>query len=202
MQDRTETARRPRGRPRAFDRDAVLQAASARFRTRGFSGTSLDELATLTGVNRPSLSAAFGDKRALYLASLDRTYHWLETSFGNLIEAKLPLRPMLERMFRFTINVYLSGTDGPEGCIALNTAVAEAATDPEIRASLSRILDLEDRSIAAMLAQAGSADPEGHGYVVASVLQALSIRARTGRPREELEAVAASCVDLVAGPSS
>ena len=198
MQDRTETARRPRGRPRAFDRDAVLQAASSRFRTRGFSGTSLDELATLTGVNRPSLNAAFGDKRALYLAALDRTYAWLEQSFGGLIEAKLPLRDTLERMFRFSINVYLSGSTGPEGCIALNTAIAEAPTDPEIRASLSRILDLEDRAITALLAQAGSSDPRAHSHVVVSVLQALSIRARTGRPREELEAVAASCVDLIA----
>jgi TetR/AcrR family transcriptional regulator, copper-responsive repressor len=198
MQDRTETAKRARGRPRAFDRDAVLQSAASRFRTRGFSGTSLDELASVTGVNRPSLNAAFGDKRALYLAALDRTYHWLEASFGGLIEARLPLRDTLERMFRFSINVYLSGTDGPEGCIALNTAIAEAPTDPQIRASLSRILELEDRSIAAMLAQAGSPDPQAHMHIVVSVLQALSIRARTGRPREELEAVAASCVDLVA----
>ena len=130
MQSRTELPKRPRGRPRAFDRDAVLASASARFRTQGFAATSLDDLAGVTGVNRPSLHAAFGDKRAIYLAALDRTFHWLDQSFTGLIDAHLPLRPMLERMFRFTINVYLSGSQGPEGCIALNTAVAEAVTDP------------------------------------------------------------------------
>jgi len=202
MQDRTQSPSRPRGRPRAFDRDTVLQSVSARFRTQGFAGTSLDDLASVTGVNRPSLNAAFGDKRALYLAALERNRGWLEQSFGQLIDARLPLRPMLERMFRFTISVYLSGTDGPEGCIALNTAVAEAVTDPEIRATLLRILALEDRAILQLLLQADSPMPQAHMHVVVSVLQALSIRARAGRPREELEAVAASCVELIAGPAS
>lgn len=202
MQNRTEISKKPRGRPRAFDRDEALQAAASRFRTRGFSGTSLDELSQATGVNRPSLAAAFGDKRDMYLASLERTYAWLEQSFAGLIEAKLPLRETLERMFRYTINVYLGGEDGPSGCIALNTAVVEAVVDPEIRAMLARVLDLEDRAIGALMVQSGSPTPQAHAHIVTSVIQALSIRARTGRPREEMEAIAASCVDLVAGPAA
>ncbi|MDF7777537.1 TetR/AcrR family transcriptional regulator [Sphingomonas sp. AOB5] len=202
MRDCTETPKRQRGRPRNFDRDEVLHAAASRFRTRGFSGTSLDELTQATGVNRPSLAAAFGDKRAMYLASLERTYAWLEQSFAGLHDAKLPLREMLERMFRYTINVYLGGEDGPSGCIALNTAIAEAVVDPDIRAVLDRVLMLEDRAIGALLVQAGSPSPEAHTHIVTSVIQALSIRARTGRPREELEAIAKSCVDLVAGPAA
>ena len=202
MQDRTETPKRARGRPRAFDRDEALHTASARFRTRGFSGTSLDELSAATGVNRPSLAAAFGDKRALYLASLDRAHHWLEASFASLREARLPLRPSLERLFRFSISLYLTGDDGPSGCIALNTAVAEAGSDAGMRAALARILELEDREIAALLVQAGSPTPVAHAHIVVSVLQALSIHARAGRPREALEAIAASCVDLIAGPES
>lgn len=198
MQTRKENSSRPRGRPRNFDRDAALTTASARFRSRGFSGTSLDELAEATGVARPSLAAAFGDKRAMYLAALDRTHDWLTESFGALHAANLPLREMLERMFGFSIKLYLGGEFGPSGCIALNTAVAEAVTDPEIRAALSRILTLEDRMVTGLLEQAGSPTPAAHAQVAVSVLQALSIRARSGRPREELEAVAASCVDLIA----
>jgi AcrR family transcriptional regulator len=57
--------KRARGRPRSFDRETALQAAGQRFRTHGFAGTSLDELAEATGLNRPSLYPAFGDKRAL-----------------------------------------------------------------------------------------------------------------------------------------
>ena len=38
----------------------------------GYSGTSLDDITAGTGMNRPSLYGAFGDKRALYLHTLER----------------------------------------------------------------------------------------------------------------------------------
>ena len=38
----------------------------------GFAATSLDELSAATGMNRPSLYGAFGDKRDLYLKALQR----------------------------------------------------------------------------------------------------------------------------------
>jgi AcrR family transcriptional regulator len=59
---------RPRGRPRAYDPDVALAQAMDTFWHAGYAGTSLDDLSAATGMNRPSLYAAFGDKRALYLA--------------------------------------------------------------------------------------------------------------------------------------
>ena len=75
--------RRKRARPpaRVRSRRCVLSAASERFRTRGYAGTSLDDLVDATGLARPSLYAAFGDKRALYLAALDRTIERVGGSF-------------------------------------------------------------------------------------------------------------------------
>src|SRR5262249_49612858 len=61
---------RPRGRPRAFDPQTALQRAREAFWDRGFAGTSLDDLSERTGMNRPSLYAAFGDKQELYLETL------------------------------------------------------------------------------------------------------------------------------------
>lgn len=200
MRTSTEIARRPRGRPRAFDRDAALGAAGQRFRTQGFAGTSLDDLAEATGVNRPSLYAAFGDKRALYLAALERTEAWLTGSFQGLLNADpLPLRAVVERMLRFSIDVYLSGDTGPSGCIALNTATVEAVNDPEIRAALARILALEDRMVEAILTKAGSPAPKAHTAIVTGVLHSLSIRARAGESKEAMTQIAIDCADLVAG---
>ena len=59
-----------RGRPREYDPDAALVRATESFWERGYSGTSLDELSEATGMNRPSLYGAFGDKRDLYLKTL------------------------------------------------------------------------------------------------------------------------------------
>jgi AcrR family transcriptional regulator len=80
MQDSTKK----RGRPRAFDPDTALKAAAERFRAGGYSGTSLDELAAATRLNRPSLYSAFGDKKALYLAALERTHARAERGFVRL----------------------------------------------------------------------------------------------------------------------
>lgn len=195
-------APRPRGRPRAFDRDVVLRAALQRFRTHGFAGTSLDDLAQATGVNRPSLYAAFGDKRALYIAALERTYDWLSASFANLRAAKLPPAEMLRRMYRSAIDTYLTGEVGPSGCIAINTAAAEAVTDEGIRTALKRILDLEDSEIEAALAEAGSQCPAMHARVVTCVLHSLSVRARAGDTREMLDRIAEDCIALVTGTAN
>jgi AcrR family transcriptional regulator len=190
---------RRRGRPRNFDRDTVLRAALQRFRTHGFAATSLDDLASATGIARPSLYATFGDKRALYLEALDRTYEWLAETFAGLHAANLPFRKVLRAIFRSSIDTFMTGELGPSGCIAINTAVAEAVTDPEIRASLARILALEDDEIEKALAQAGSPSPRAHALIVTSVMHSLSVRARAGEPREALERIAAECVELIAG---
>src|SRR3954471_21107486 len=60
-----------RGRPRAYDPGEGLARAADTFWKAGYAGTSLDDLAAATGMNRPSLYAAFGDKRELYLKTLE-----------------------------------------------------------------------------------------------------------------------------------
>ena len=50
--------------------DVTLRQVYKIFRSNGFAGTSLDDIAQATGLNRPSLYAAFGDKRTMYLAAI------------------------------------------------------------------------------------------------------------------------------------
>ncbi|MDT8760373.1 TetR family transcriptional regulator [Sphingomonas psychrotolerans] len=188
-----------RGRPRSFDPDEALQRATDRFRTYGFAGTSLDELSEATGLKRPSLAAAFGDKRALYVAAIDRLTARVDRQLVRLGEARLPLRDVVERILLGGINLYMTGSDGPEGCLIINTAATQAASDPQVREKVAAFLAVEDTRIAELLAAAGSRAPEAQGRLVASILHSLSVRARGGAPREELEQVARDCVDLIAG---
>lgn len=195
----SQTERRPRGRPRSFDRDVALSAAMQRFRTHGFAATSLDALADATGLTRPSLYAAFGDKHALYMEGLGRVQRWIETSFATLAERDYPLPDLLKAIFAPLIEGFLSGETGPSGCIVINTATVEAVTDPVIRAKLSEIIALEDEGIAALLAQAGSTAPEAHGRLVTSTIHSLSIRSRAGAPREALVGLAKECSAMIVG---
>jgi AcrR family transcriptional regulator len=188
---------KPRGRPRGFDPADALKAASERFRTRGYAGTSLDDLVEATGLARPSLYAAFGDKRALYLAALDRTIERVGRSFDTLIASDLPLRESLAAMFRFVIDGYLTGESGPSGCIMISTSAASAVDDAEVRERLAAFLAIEDERIEALLAARGDADAYPHARLVTAVIHSLSVRARAGATREELDAIAQACINLI-----
>ncbi|MGK6318398.1 TetR/AcrR family transcriptional regulator [Sphingomonas sp. DT-204] len=193
-----KTSGRPRGRPRSFDPDRALAAATERFRTRGYAGTSLDELADATGLNRPSLYSAFGDKRALYLAALERIHARAMRGFDRLAEQRLPLRPMLETMFRVIIDGYLTGEDRPSGCVFISTAATAAVADEEVRAQLAGFLAMEDERIERLLADAGDEHARTHAPVIAGIVHSLSVRARAGAPKEELDALARNAIDLIA----
>ena len=53
----------------------------------GYAATSLDDLSAAMGMNRPSIYAAFGDKRALYLRAAteyaDVSRAWLATALAR-----------------------------------------------------------------------------------------------------------------------
>ena len=157
MRNDTEIPTRGRGRPRKFDENQVLRSAMERFRAHGFSNTSLDDLAEATGVNRPSLYAAFGDKKALYLAGLARTHANVDAIFAQLHAAAYPPEKMLKALFLGSLEGFLTGEDGPAGCIAVNTAATEAVTDPDIRAALAAFVALQDGWIERLMEQAADA---------------------------------------------
>ena len=88
MRNGTELAKRSRGRPRAFIPSQVLDRVRTVFMEKGFAAASLDELAAASGLNRPSLYAAFGDKEQLYIATLrfygEKSVEGLEAILGWL----------------------------------------------------------------------------------------------------------------------
>lgn len=199
MVQKSDDAPRRRGRPRGFDAGEVLGAAAERFRTRGYAGTSLDDLVDATGLQRPSLYAAFGDKRALYLATLERTIERAGRAFDQLLAADLPLEQSLKVMFRAVIDGFLTGETGPSGCIMVSTSATSAVDDAEIRARLAAFVKLEDGKIEQLLVARGDPHAAAHARMATAVIHSLSVRARAGASRDELEALAADCVALIAG---
>jgi AcrR family transcriptional regulator len=71
MTNTSHTSGRP-GRPREFDSDAALDKAIARFSEHGYHGTSISDLHACLGLTSGSIYKAWGDKRGLFLAALDR----------------------------------------------------------------------------------------------------------------------------------
>ena len=107
--DALKTASRKRGRPRAFEPETALVQAMDVFWRDGFAATSLDDVSAATGLNRPSLYGAFGDKRALYLKAYDQYRSRVNEQFRPLFAAREPLRPKLRRILTAALDLYLSG---------------------------------------------------------------------------------------------
>jgi TetR/AcrR family transcriptional regulator, copper-responsive repressor len=195
-----------RGRPRAYQPEIALGKALDLFRKDGFAATSLDDLSAATGMNRPSLYGAFGDKRELYIKSYQRYRADARAAMVDLFREEMPIRRRLERIYAVALDIYLSGEAGPRGCFTVMTAASEAVADPQIRAlALQGFVEL-DKAFAACfrLGQErgelpDSADPVVLGQLASATIHTIAIRARTRVPRKELEAIVNGAIDVMCG---
>ena len=89
-----------RGRPRQFDTDQALEAMAGQFSAKGFSGTSLDDLAQAAGINRPSIYAAFGNKLSIFLAVIDAHFKNFEQEMAEAVAPTAPLEEYLNQFLR------------------------------------------------------------------------------------------------------
>lgn len=198
---------RRRGRPRAYDPDQALSAAAEIFWKKGYDGTSLDDLAASTGMNRPSLYAAFGDKHALYLKTLARYREEARATSLGLLEDNPSLRVFLKRFYKAALNLYITSDGNARGCYTIGTAATQAVADPKVRAFLVESIRGTDEFLAGLIAKARdraelprSADPRALAQLASGTLHTLAVRARAGVPRKELEALAAVTVAAICGP--
>ena len=127
---------RRRGRPRSYKPAQALQEVTAAFWKQGYSGTSLDDLANATGMNRPSIYAAFGNKRALYLNALKNYWEAGYVAMRDALAYDKPLPQALMQVYERALSIYFPTRGQPLGCFAIGTAVTEAAEDSEIRSTL------------------------------------------------------------------
>lgn len=196
---------RRRGRPRTYEPEVALGKALDLFRKEGFAATSLDDLSAATGMNRPSLYGAFGDKRELFIKSYQRYREDARAAMAGIFRDELPIRQRLARIYAVALDIYLSG-DSPRGCFTVMTAASEAVSDPDIRAMVLEGLAELDKAFAACFRRAkekgelpASADPVALAQIASSTIHTIAIRARARTPRKELEAIVNGAIDVMVG---
>ena len=187
---------RPRGRPRAFDRDEVLDRAITTFWARGYSGASVDDLTGSMGINRPSLYATFGSKHDLFLEVIDR----YASTFGRLPFSALKnnwdprevVAAFLEASIR---NATSKGR--PRGCLIASVATTGAEKDTQVREKVSRIFADTERAITDYFRAArddgrlsGEHNPQALARMVISITHSIATRARAGASRKQLSVLA------------
>ena len=199
-------AQKRRGRPRAYEPGEALGKALDLFRKDGFAATSLDDLSVATGMNRPSLYGAFGDKRELYIKSYQRYRADTRAAMVDIFRDELPIRKRLERIFAVALDIYLSGDAGPRGCFTVMTAASEAVSDPQIRAMVLEGFSELDKAFAACFRLARekgelpeTVDPVVLALLASSTIHTIAIRSRAGVPRKDLEAIVKGAIDVMIG---
>ena len=206
VQKKQDDAPRRRGRPRGYDPKTALARAADTFWKAGYAGTSLDDLAAATGMNRPSLYAAFSDKRELYLKTLEPYRDEYRALARRILADDPTLRVFLKRFYDAALDIYLAGEGGARGCYSIGTAATEAAVDPNVRAFLADSTRNTDAFLKSRIDKARErgeiaqdADTTALAYLATATMHTVAIRSRAGLARKELDAIVDAAINVICG---
>jgi AcrR family transcriptional regulator len=193
------TTTRPRGRPRAFDREKALLAALRLFRERGYEGATLARLQkAMGGISPPSLYAAFGSKERLFKEAVQVYVSSIAASAARALEAPATTtRDAIEQVMRANVEA-ITRAGEPRGCMLVLGAIncVEEGSEGAMASEHLRRIRLETyRAIAARIKRGiregdvpRGTQVEGLAMFVTALLHGCSIEARDGASRAALNA--------------
>lgn len=116
-------------RPREFQEDKALEKAMLLFWEKGYEATSLSDLTTSMGIQKPSIYAAFGDKKDLFEAALRKYIHEHAAFFRRHLQSGSSVKETIHTLFQ-EIVAQAYQNDRNRGCFCINTMVELAPHEP------------------------------------------------------------------------
>lgn len=183
------------GRPRAFDRDLALSSAMLVFWEHGFEASSMSILSEKMKMNAPSIYAAFGDKKSLFLTALD-LYTGDVTEIKKFIDSAETAYEASDQLLKQSV-VRFTGRSTPSGCMLASSVAsgsAEAADLQEVAAKIRSKIEGFLRTRIEFDMRNGqlpkTTDAEGLAGLTIGTIQGLSVLARDGASRKKLLRIA------------
>jgi AcrR family transcriptional regulator len=181
------------GRPRAFNAEKALDCAMQVFWRKGYLGTSLSDLTDAMDINRPSLYAAFGNKKSLFRKVLDRYSKGPSVYLSEALRESTA-RAVVKRVFHGVVDL-LTDPHTPTTCLWVHGALS-CGDDPlrkefasQRAAGLAELHTRFRRAIAE-----GDLPADADAGALASYVQTvnfgLTVQATTGATRKELLRIA------------
>lgn len=182
------------GRHREFDVDQALDAALCVFWRKGYEGASYTDLTQATGVERPALYSAFGNKEALFRLALARYYERFLDFFPKALEQPTS-RQVVESMLRGAAELHTRFQDR-RGCLGIHGALVGSDDVEPIQQAL---IEARANGEAALRARLERAREEGDlpatancarlaGFVM-TVLHGMAVQAKAGFDRATLNGI-------------
>ncbi|MDP1618076.1 TetR/AcrR family transcriptional regulator [Phenylobacterium sp.] len=158
----------------------------------GYEATSVAELTQVMGITPPSLYAAFGDKRRLFLEAVD---HYLGGGAAAVVlsikDAETGRAAARDLLTAAALGD--TGEDTPPGCLLASSLVSSSAVADEVREELAEIRRRIEAALRARIEEdvrAGKAardcDAEALAGHVFAVVQGMSTLAKDGAGRDKL----------------
>ena len=131
-------------RTKEYDRDKVLDAATHIFWVKGFKGTSISDLVSVTGLGKRSMYQEFGSKEGMFRECIDNyVVKIVSKAISTLRQEPLGIRN-IEAYFRLLTDY--ASTSECSGCLLVNSAIEKELLDDEVfirvKKNFSRIEDL------------------------------------------------------------
>lgn len=183
------------GRHREFDVDQALDAALDVFWSKGYEGASYTDLTQATGVERPGLYSAFGNKEALFGLVLERYYARFLHYFPEALA--LPTsRQVVASILSGAAELHTRYPDR-RGCLGVLGALVGPDSLAPVRKTL---VDARSGGEAALIRRLEQAREEGDlprqadcaalAAFIMTILSGMAVQARNGADRATLDAVA------------
>lgn len=188
------------GRPRAFDMEEAVAAATTLF-WRGYDRTSLTDLTDALNIGPASFYFAFGSKEALFRLVVGRYIAFQTDAFERAFQAST-IAAGVEALLRGYVDVVTDPKHAP-GCLVVNSSPSTDASD-----ALRRWLAEHREHLRIRLEQRFSddpanaeGDPRSMARFIATLAGGLAIEAGTGATKQDLyDAVAFGMRAFLDGP--
>lgn len=182
-------------RPKEFDREQVLDRAIELFWARGYEATSVGDLIDHLKIGRQSLYDTFGDKRALYLAALDRYRQKYGDLIPDLLEGTGDIRKVFSRVFAKLIDVAVERPS--KACMLVSAAAERCPSDREVAVRFCTNTSALERTFTERLARAQRErelakhhDPAALAAYFVNAIRGLQIAGRGGMEPAALRRIA------------
>jgi len=134
--------KRPRGRPKALDRDRTVDAAMACYWREGVNTLGLNEICRRMGISKPSLYREFGGEDGLMVEALNRYRDEVGTAIFDLLKVDLPFPEVLQKI----VTWFTEDNGKPAGCLFASMRYSPSRLGP---LTMQRVAVLRDEHRAA-----------------------------------------------------
>jgi AcrR family transcriptional regulator len=174
-----------KGRPRQFDKDEALEVALRLFWEHGYEGVSITMLAEAMDIKVPSLYAAFGNKEALFFATIkrygDQTRHIYHESFKKKTAYEVAEAILEGEVWLVTQK------DKPNGCLMIQGALVTSPKSEAICKMIADMRSMAEKWVTKRFRQAKregdlprTADPASLACYIMTLNSGIALQAKSG----------------------